>query len=172
MRNLSLDERATLLVRIIEDDVSHPEAAVRRRAFHEIHTKREGASVYEQRRAAAQILTRADAIMKERRRTEAERAERERMRREHEQAEQRRKHLESLRGRETDLWAKANQLIVAKQPRKYDEAISILQDLRALAEQDGASSAFYQHMERLRIDHAGKPALLQRFRKARLSSQL
>jgi hypothetical protein len=67
--------------------------------------------------------------------------------------------LESLRGRETDLWTKANQLIVTKRPRNYDEAISILQDLRELAEKDGASSAFHQRMQSLYGDHASKPGL-------------
>ena len=76
---------------------------------------------------------------------------------------------ESLRGRETDLWTQANQLIVTKRPRNYDEATSILQDLRELAEKDGARSAFHERMQSLCRDHASKPALLERFQKAKLA---
>jgi len=79
--------------------------------------------------------------------------------------------LQALRGGETDLWAKANQLIVTKRPRNYDEAISILQDLRELAEKDGASSEFHQRMQSLCRDHASKPALLEKFQKAKLAFQ-
>jgi hypothetical protein len=125
-----------------------------------------------QRRTAAQIHARADEILKERKRIQVDKAEEERLRREQERAEQRRNHLESLRDRETVFWAKADQLIVTKQPRKYDEAVSILQDLRDLAEKDGTGSAFYQRMQCLWRDHASKPTLLQRFQKARLSPQL
>jgi hypothetical protein len=110
--------------------------------------------------------------MREKKRIKAEKAERERLRRGQEQAEQRRKHLESLRGRETEFWAKADQLIVTKQPRKYDAAILILQDLPDLAETDGTKSAFHQRMQDLCKHHASKPTLLQGFQKARLSPQL
>jgi hypothetical protein len=77
--------------------------------------------------------------------------------------------LESLRGRETDLWTEANQFIVTKRPRNYDEAISILQDLRELAEKDGAISTFHQRMQSLCREHASKPALLKKFQKAKLA---
>jgi hypothetical protein len=162
-------EKDFLLARIIEDDNSHPEAVLRQRVFSEIRAKYPATASSAPRRTPAKILARADAITKDRQRMKREAAERERIRREQEQAEQRRRHLESLRGRETDLWTKANQLIVTKRPRNYDEAISILQDLRELAEKDGASSAFYQRMQSLCGDHASKPALLEKFQKARLA---
>jgi FtsZ-interacting cell division protein YlmF len=172
VRTLSPAEKDSVLLQIIEEDASHPEAALRRRVFLEMQTKRQVATSSRQRRTAAQIHARADEILKERKRIQVEKAEEERLRRKQEQAEQRRNHLESLRGRETVFRAKADQLIVTKQPRKYDEAVSILQDLRDLAEKDGTGSAFYQRMQCLWRDHASKPTLLQRFRKARLSPQL
>ena len=162
----------TLLVRLIEDDIPYPEAALRQRVLCEMQAKRRVCGNSGQRRTVAQILARANAMMRDRRRLETERAEQERMRREREQAEQRKSHLESLRGRENDLWANADQFIVTKQPRKYDEAVSILQDLRDLAESDHASSAFYQRMKSLWRDHAHKPTLLRRIQNAGLSSQL
>jgi hypothetical protein len=103
---------------------------------------------------------------------ENERAEQERVRRAHEQAEKRRRHLESLRGRETEFWSKANQFIATKQPGKYDEAVSILQDLRDLAEKDETTSAFSQRLKALWSEHAKKPSLLERLRKVKLMPQL
>jgi hypothetical protein len=147
VRTMPETEKDSLVARIIEDDVSHPEAALRQRVFSEIRAKHPAMVSSAPRRTTAQILARADAVMKDRQRIKRDAVERERIRREQEQAEQRRRHLEALRGRETDLWTEANQLIVTKRPRNYDEAISILQDLRELAEKDGASSAFHQRMQ-------------------------
>jgi hypothetical protein len=171
VRSVPEAEKDSLLARIIGDDISHTEAELRQRVFSEIRAKHPATVSSGPRRTTAQLLARADAIIKDRQRTKREAAGRERIRREQEQAEQRRRHLESLRGRETDFWTKANQLIVTKRPKNYDEAISILQDLRELAEKDGAGSAFYQRMQSLCRDHASKPALLERLRKAKLAFQ-
>ncbi len=168
VRSVSETEKDSLLARIIGDDISHPAAELRQRVFSEIQAKHPATVSFAPRRTTAQLLARADAIMKDRQRTKREAAERERITREQEQAEQRRRHLESLRGRETDLWTEANQLIVTKRPRNYDEAISILRDLGELAERDGAAPAFHQRMQALCRDHASKPALMEKFQKARL----
>lgn len=162
-------EKDSLLARFIEDDASHPEVALLQRAFSEIQAKYPATVGSAPRRTPAKILALAEAITKDRQRIKREAAERERFRRQQEQAEQRRKHLESLRGRETDLWTQANQLIVTTRPKNYDEATSILQDLRELAEKEGASSAFQRRMQSLCRDHASKPALLERFQKAKLA---
>jgi hypothetical protein len=169
VRSLPETEKDSLLARIIEDEISHPEVAMRRRVFSEIQAKDPAPAGSAPRRTPAQILARADALAKDRQRIKREAAERERISRQREQAEQRIKHLESLRGRETYLWTQANQLIVTKRPGKYEEAISILQDLRELAEKDGESSAFHNRMQSLCRDHASKPALLERFQKAKLA---
>jgi hypothetical protein len=169
VRGVPETEKDSLLARIIEDDISHPEAALRQRVFSEIKAKHPATVSSAPRRTINQITARANAIMKDRQRIKREAAERERIRHEQEQAEQRRRHLESLRGKETSLWNEANQLIVTKRPRNYDEAISILQDLRELAEKDGASPAFYQRMQSLYRDHASKPSLLERLQKAKLA---
>jgi FtsZ-interacting cell division protein YlmF len=171
VRSMPETEKDSLLARIIEDDVSHPEVAVRQRAFSELQAKYRATVDSAPRRTPAEILVRAEAITKDRQRIKRDAAERERVRRQQEQAEQRRKHLESLRGRETDLWTQAKRLIVTTRPRNYDEATSILQDLRELAEKDGASSAFHERMQSLCRNHANKPALLERFQKAKLALQ-
>jgi hypothetical protein len=40
---------------------------------------------------------------------------------------------------------------MTKQPKRYDEAVSILQDLHDLANENGTSSAFLLRMENLGI---------------------
>jgi uncharacterized Zn finger protein len=88
--------------------------------------------------------------------------------REREEAEKRKKHLESLVGKDSDLWAKVEKLIAAKQPKQYDEAVSVLRDLRDLADAEGRSSEFLQRVRALCREHERKTALLDRFRKAKL----
>ena len=88
--------------------------------------------------------------------------------REREEAEKRKKHLESFVGKESDLWAKVEKPIAAKQPKQYDKAISVLRDLRDLADMEGRSSEFLPRMSALYREHERKTALLNRFRKARL----
>ncbi|MGD0487822.1 MAG: hypothetical protein ABSB94_11580 [Syntrophorhabdales bacterium] len=77
------------------------------------------------RRTAGQIRARAEIIAEARKREEAERRAREKARHEREAAEKRLKYLQSLAGRESDLWAKADGLIATRQPGPYDEAVSL-----------------------------------------------
>jgi hypothetical protein len=52
----------------------------------------------------------------------------------------------SLVGKEAELWSKIDQLIATKQPKRYEEAVSLLQDLRDLGELKGGGSAFSSKM--------------------------
>lgn len=168
--NLPLEDKNAVLGGMIEDDASHLAAEVRQRALKGGHAKRQaiGGPQSSNCRSAGQILARAEAIAKERQKIEAERAAREKAKRERGQEENRRKHLESLNGKEGDLWAKVNQLIMTKQPKRYDEAVSILRDLQDLADKNGTSSAFSLRMENLYREHESKRTFVDRLRKARL----
>jgi len=119
-------------------------------------------------RSVGQLIARADAIAEERREKETQQRARMKAKREREEAEKRKKHLESFVGKESDLWAKVEKLIAAKQPKQYDEAISVLRDLRDLADMEDRSSEFLPRMSALYREHERKTALLNRFRKARL----
>ena len=57
-------------------------------------------------RSVGQLIARADAIAEERQEKEAQQRARMKARREREEAEKRKKHLESLVGKESDLWAR------------------------------------------------------------------
>ncbi len=47
------------------------------------------------------------------------------------EAEIRVKKLEAMVGKENILWSKVEDLIATRQPKKYDETVSLLLDLRA-----------------------------------------
>ena len=119
------------------------------------------------RRTVAELLRAAEHAAEERRRVEAEQAARKAARREREAAAARIKHLDKLAGTEPALWKRVEELIATKQPKRYDEAIGLLADLRDLAaRKDGAD--FRRRLEALRAEHARKPTLIERLRKVAL----
>jgi hypothetical protein len=78
------------------------------------------------------------------------------------------RHLDELAARNEAAWQEAITLIDAKRPRDYDLAVSLLRDLRALAERQGNTAAFREQFLELRRRHQRKPSLLDRFDKANL----
>jgi hypothetical protein len=80
----------------------------------------------------------------------------------------RKKHLESLVGKESALWSEVHQLIDTRQPKRYDEAVSLLQDLHDLAESQRDEAGFRMKMSALHTKHERKSSLVERFRKAKL----
>ena len=119
------------------------------------------------RRTVAQLLRQAEHASEERQRVEAEKAAQEKARREREAAVARAKHLDKIAGQEPALWHKVGSLIATKQPKRYDEALELLMDLRDLAaRKDGAD--FRRRLEALRAEHARKPRLIERLHKVEM----
>lgn len=114
------------------------------------------------RRTVAELRAQAETIRRRREQTEADRRARENARHEREQAQRRAAYLDSLVGKEETLWQKINQLITTKQPKRYDEAVALLKDLRDLADRQGKRSGFITKLEKLCAEHARKPALIER----------
>jgi hypothetical protein len=104
----------------------------------------------------------------ERKKNEAEKRARENAETERAETEARKKRLESLARREKDLWSMVDKAIATRQPRRYDEAVSLLRDLHDLAELKGKGSEFKARMDVLQQVHSGKGALIERFRRAKL----
>jgi hypothetical protein len=77
-------------------------------------------------------------------------------------------HLGELATRTDAAWQEATALIETKRPREYDLAVRLLQDLCALADQQGDSAAFKERLLGLRARHQRKPSLLDRLDKAGL----
>jgi len=84
-------------------------------------------------RRVGELMEAAERIATERRRMEAERKAREKARREKEAAAARQRHLDQLAGRDEELWEQVDVLAASKQPKSYDQAVSLLKDLRDLA---------------------------------------
>lgn len=57
-------------------------------------------------------------------------------------------------------------MIATRKPTEYDAAVTLLTDLRALAEREDRYDAFVVHATALREAHARKPTLIQRFDRA------
>lgn len=70
-------------------------------------------------------------------------------------------------GKENELWATIDRLIATKQPRRYDEAVSLLQDLHDLAKLQGKGPDFKFRIGALQRENSGKNSLMERFRKAK-----
>jgi hypothetical protein len=166
VRTLASAEKDAIVMRLIDGENPHLSAEVQQRAVFEISGG--GRSDERQARTAGEILARAEIIAAKRKKEEAERRAQEKARRERADAEARKKRLEALAGKENDLWATVGRLIATKQPRRYDEAISLLQDLHDLAEMQGKGRDFKFHMGALQRENSGKSSLIERFRKAKL----
>ncbi len=170
VNGLPSKDKDAVLTRLLEGDATHIAAELRQRALSEIRKGEESDSDPRKHRlrSVGELMERSEALSEERRRIEAERRAREESERERIRAEKRTKYLESLIGKENDLWTTVDNLITLKQPRKYGEAVSILEDLRDLAEMQGTSSEFASRMRTLYHIHKRKPSLIGRFRKAEL----
>jgi hypothetical protein len=166
VRTLPSAEKDKIVARLIDSDDPHLSAEVRQRAIGAI-----SAIVRPDKnpvRTAGEIYARAETLAAERKQKEAERRAQEKSRRERAEAESRKKRLESLAGKENDLWATVDRLIATKQPRRYDEAVSLLQDLHDLAEMRGKGPDFKFRIGALQRENSGKSTLMERFRKAKL----
>ncbi len=167
--SLPSQEKDMLLLRLVEGGDPHLMAELRQRAWREI---RGGAKpVKGPRRTAGQIRARADSLAEARRRYEAEQRARDKARREQEETEKRQKHLKSLAGKEEILWAKVEELIATKQPKRYDEAVSLLRDLRDLADLRGRNSDFSSSLNTVLTQHLRKGTLVDKVRRAKLLPQ-
>jgi hypothetical protein len=118
------------------------------------------------RRTVSELLSAAESRAAERKRRDAERKAAEKAKLEREKAAARAKYLETLAGREKQAWVQAGELIQTKQSKKYDEAVSLLVDLRDLAVQRGRQREFNLALEQLRALHSSKPSFLSRLDKA------
>lgn len=146
-------------------DGPNPQAELLRRFR---HTQDHGGQPSEKARTVAQLLEAAKKRTEERHRHEAERAKRERVRREHEARAARERYLNDLAKRGEKAWDKVDQLIATKQPKKYDEAVTLLGDLRELAVRARKDHEVLGRLRHIQMQHEGKPSFISRLRKAGL----
>lgn len=143
----------------------HPQAELLKK-FRDAQGPEQGRTV--KARTVAQLLKAAKERAEARKHGEKERAERQRVRREQEARAARERHLSDLAKRGVEAWAEVDQLIATKQPKKYDEAVALLCDLRELAARDGKDQEVSARLKRIWTQHDGKPTFVSRLRKAGL----
>jgi hypothetical protein len=157
-------QKDALLTRVAEGEGAQVQALIRRR-FRE--TLDQPATPGEPR-TVLELWTAAGE-----RRGQREAAEAEALRRRHEReaaakAEKYARRLDELATRQEPAWKQAATLIETKAPRDYDQAVTLLTDLRALAERDGTTAAFTTRILALREQHKRKPSLMDRLDRAGL----
>ncbi len=167
---LPSEEKDNVIVTLLQDRNSQVGDELRQRALHELRggTQSDRNVKENERRRVMQLVERAESIANDRQRREAKKRAQENAKREREQAEKRKKHLESLIGKENTLWSKVDALVATKQPKRYDEAVSLLHDLHEVAAMTGQRKTFSSRIEALYREQARKPTLLDRIRKANL----
>lgn len=111
----------------------------------------------------------ADLSMERRRQAEAEAAAREALREQQREAA-RQGRLDQLAKDPEAAWAEAGKLIGTKVPGRYDEAVTLLADLRELARSDGQAGEFERRFAALREEHLRRPSLIARFDRAGLTA--
>jgi hypothetical protein len=167
---LSEGEKNSLLLRALQGEDLYLRAELQRRFRSDWSAarRREGkANTSDQpQRTVADLLAARDATAEERRRQEAERKAREQERRAREQAAARALYLDQLARREASAWQEVETRIQTKQSKEYDEAVTLLKDLRELAERHGQPEEALTRIRQLRERHSKKPSLMERFNRA------
>lgn len=160
LAKLSVAEKDDFLVRLISgNDHALSHQIVRSIGGERKRNRRIGNGV-PRRRTVAELLRAAERATIVRKQLAAERAAKEKVRLERDAALARVKRLDQLAGKELMLWKKVEGLIATKQPRKYDEAVEVLKDLRDLAGSDVVE--FQRRVGALRAAHLRKSTLIER----------
>ena len=116
-----------------------------------------------ERRTIRQLLAARNALLESKDRKAADRAAKERVRLDRERAEARGKYLDDLARRESATWHEAEALIASKLAKNYDRAVTLLVDLRDLAQRSNRLAEAEARIRKLRQQHGNKPSLMQRF---------
>lgn len=160
---LPAGEKDRIIAELVQNRAAHFGADLRRRAKTELRESSR-TSPNTGRRTAGDLLARADVLACER--DEREKAARARIeaKREAAAAAARQRRLESIVGNEAALWKKIDALIQTRQPRRYDEAVAMTQDLRDAAAMAGETGAFQTRLADLLDRHNQKVSLISRLR--------
>ena len=148
-------EKDDVLLRLIKGEPQLGAQLVRRLRTDLV--PRPGASRSDEPRTAGQLA-----------RAGKERAAQAKRRASEKQARDRARHLDSLKGKEEHLWRQADDLVSTKRQLEYDEAVTLIRDLRDLAERSDKTIAFADRLNELRIRHKGKTSFIDRLNRAGL----
>lgn len=166
---LPAHEKDRIIASLLDGSNRSLGARLRQRALDEILGAPDGDGREIPRRNVAELKARAEVLRVVREKREEQERARAKAKRAREEAARREKHLQSLIGKEKDLWTKIDELIKLTQPKPYDEALETLLDLRELAAKSGTKEAFAKRAAALYAANTKRPAFAARIRKAGLA---
>jgi FtsZ-interacting cell division protein YlmF len=160
---LPAEEKDGLLARLASGD-PHLGMELARR----FRGERDGSADEKGSRSVAELKDAARRHREQRARLAAERRAQEQARREHAQAAAHERHLAALAPRQDQAWEQVYAAIGTRQPARYDEAVELLGDLRAVSERERRPEVFDRRLVELRQQHSKKQGLLRRLERAGL----
>lgn len=117
-------------------------------------------------RTVGELWQRREALAEIAQRQQAEAAAKKRAEQERQAAQQRQQYLALLAGRESRVWQEVAACLSTTQPKKYDEAVTLLRDLCDLANARGDLTDWQTRITEFRQQYARKSSLMQRFTRA------
>lgn len=130
--------------------------------------ERNGSADEKGSRTVAELKDAARRHREQRARLAAERRAQEQARREYAQAAAHERHLAALAPRQDQAWGQVYAAIGTRQPARYNEAVELLGDLRAVSERERRPEEFDRRLVELRQQHSKKQGLLRRLERAGL----
>jgi hypothetical protein len=163
LRAVPATQRNAWLARVVMGQTTVVEAEVRR-GFAEATQARRGGAGHLSPRSIEQLQRRAQLIhdAREQEKLEADARAREAAKQAEEAA--RAKRLSTLKRNPEAAWRTLEAGLEERKAAAYDQALSQLLDLRALAEREGTTGAFESRVAQLEGRHAGKTAFVRRLR--------
>lgn len=168
IKAVPIEEKDDLLLSLMKGDGPHLGRELVRRYQRERAPAGKGAAPAARRTAGA-IRAAWEGRAEEARREAEEAAARQRAAAERQAAERRARRLDSLVGQDEKLWRQVEEAVASRVPKRYDEAVELIKDLRDLAARAGAEEAWRGRVVALREKHAGKRTFLERLDKAGLA---
>ena len=80
----------------------------------------------------------------------------------------REEHLAALAARGNEPWKDVQRFVESKQPKGYEEAVSLLKDMQEVAFRTGDTTDFMSRVRQLCADHAKKAKFIDRVKRAGL----
>lgn len=119
-------------------------------------------------RTVGELLAAAERVGTRRQEATRKREAAERRRRKQEAAAAQAKRVDALARNPAKAWMQVDALIAAKRAKEYDAAVTLLEDLYALAARDDDLAGFAVRVGRLREQNTRRPSLIDRFNRAQL----
>jgi hypothetical protein len=158
IHSLPESEKEALLLRVVADEEPHLRGELLQRFQREVaDDSSRGEMTIAPPRTVGELLAAAEQRGEEQRRLAAE-----------QEAAERARYLEGLRKREPGLWRQVDELIDAKRPKEYDQAVTLLADLRDLSMWLKREPEFAARIGALLQSHRTKVGLLQRLNRVGL----